>query len=78
NADMLAMLLNYRGHATHVAGNGAEALRLAQEVRPDVGFIDIGLPDMSGYALATQLRGTEAGARMQLIALTGRGAESDR
>lgn len=78
NADMLAMLLNYRGHATHVAGNGAEALRLMQEVKPDAGFIDIGLPDMSGYALARQLRDHEQGAAMQLIALTGRGSEADR
>ena len=44
-ADSLAMLLELAAHEVRVAYSGRAALTLAQTFRPDVAFIDIGMPD---------------------------------
>ena len=77
-ADTLAAVLDMMGHATQVAHDGAQALALAPQFLPDVIFLDIGLPGMSGYDVARALRQTPAGAKVVLVALTGWGAENDR
>jgi len=71
-AHTLAALLRMAGHEAHKAGSGAEALAMAAEQHPDAAVLDIGLQDMSGYALAGQLRAQPWGAGMTLVALTGR------
>jgi len=75
-ADALAKLLALRGHVTEAAYSGEEALRRAPPFLPDVIFLDIGLPDMSGYDVAKRLREDE-GVSAKLVALTGYGQESD-
>ena len=55
-ADSLAMLLELAEHEVRVAYGGRAALTLAQTFRPDVAFIDIGMPDCSGYEVAQALR----------------------
>ena len=55
----------------HKAGRGSQA---AREFGPDVILLDIGLPGMSGYEVARQLRLS----RSVLIAVTGWGSEEDR
>ena len=45
--------------------------------RPDVAFLDIGLPDMNGYEVARRLLSCPATASTRLIALTGWGTEDD-
>ncbi|MGK5077790.1 PAS domain-containing protein [Janthinobacterium sp. HLX7-2] len=77
-ADTLAAVLEMMGHATQVAHDGAHALAMAPQFLPDVIFLDIGLPGMSGYEVARALRQTPAGAKVVLVALTGWGAENDR
>ncbi|HXR90990.1 MAG TPA: response regulator, partial [Steroidobacteraceae bacterium] len=77
-AEALAMLLERRGHEVHVAHEGAEALRLAAEVKPDVAFLDIGMPGLSGYEVATRIRRESWGRQMVLVAVTGWGQESHK
>ncbi len=77
-AESLAMLLRLGEHEVSLAADGAQALRAAQASGPDVVFLDIGLPDMSGYDVARALRERPGGARLLLVALTGWGAEDDR
>jgi PAS domain S-box-containing protein len=74
----LAMLLQLSGHTTRTAHNGPEALTAARAYRPEVVFLDIGLPGMNGYEVATRLRGDEALKPLYLVALTGWGTEEDR
>ncbi|WP_296947631.1 ATP-binding protein [uncultured Massilia sp.] len=71
-----AALLARLGHAVRVAHTAGHALAAAREFVPDVAILDIGLPDMDGYGLATILRRKE-GARLRLVALTGYGQQSD-
>lgn len=72
------MLMEYCGHTSYTAANGRSALALAAEVTPDVVFLDIGLPDMSGYEVATAMRKLPNLQRTRFVALTGRGAEADK
>jgi len=77
-ADSLAMLLELSGYEVRVAHNGRAALALAQTFRPHTAVLDIDMPDLSGYEVARELRRSRGGADMRLIALTGRGQDSDR
>ena len=65
-ADSLCLLASLWGHDAHAAYDGASALRVAAERPPDVVFCDLGLPDMSGTALAGRL-----GPGPALVAVTG-------
>jgi len=76
-AESMAMLLRHYGHITHIANNGAEAVRLAQDHAPDVAFLDLGLPGMDGYEVARRFRGTLA-KQPFVAALTGYGDDRDR
>jgi PAS domain S-box-containing protein len=77
-ADILATLLEYGGHDVTVAYDGAAALASAATDPPQLVFLDIGLPDMSGYDAAPMLRNMRDMDQATLVALTGWGAESDK
>jgi signal transduction histidine kinase len=74
-ADSLSLLLEMLGHQVRTAHDGAEALRVAREFHPEVAVLDLGMPGLSGYAVARQLRGEPWGGELLLIALTGWGQE---
>ncbi len=61
-----------------VAYAGRAALQTANEFTPDVAVLDLGLPDMSGYEVARQLRQNPALTGITLIALTGWGQQEHR
>jgi PAS domain S-box-containing protein len=76
-AELLAEALQMEGYETRVAFDGPSALRIAADFRPQLGFLDIGLPVMDGYDLARRLRRLEQGP-LVLVAVTGYGQPSDR
>jgi len=77
-AESLSVLLQLSGHQTQAAHSGPEALAIAQNLGPDMVFLDIGLPGMNGYEVARRLRAMPDYARCVLVALTGWGTEEDR
>jgi len=77
-ANSLAVILRALGNEVRVVHDGEAALALVQGWRPEIGFLDIGLPRINGYDLARALRAREATAQMTLVAITGWGQESDR
>jgi PAS domain S-box-containing protein len=77
-AESLAELLDLAGHATRIAHDGEQALRTAHEFRPEVVFLDIGMPGRDGYEVAKALRGRPETQQAVLVALTGWGAKDDR
>ena len=75
-AESLAVLLRMRGHEVWVAHDGPSALEAVRECSPEAVLLDIGLPGMSGYDVARELRAAQG--RPLLIALTGYGQREDR
>ena len=78
STDSLAMFLRLRGHEVHTAHDGPAALEELGRGRPEVVFLDLGLPGMSGYDVARQIRAQADTRDVRLVALTGYGTESDR
>jgi PAS domain S-box-containing protein len=79
NADaarVLAELLREHGYDVAVAHDAPAALVLADEFRPAIALLDIGLPVMDGYELARHLR-TRLPAPLRLVAVTGYGGHPD-
>ncbi len=74
----LAEVLRSLGHEVATAHDARSGLAQAQAAPPEVFILDIGLPDMDGYALARRLREDGASAGATLIALTGYGQAHDR
>ncbi len=77
-ADTLAMMLRSMGHETRVAYDGDQAVTASAEFRPDVAFLDVGMPRMNGIEACRRIREQFSGEPVVLIALTGWGQESDR
>jgi PAS domain S-box-containing protein len=77
-AESLATLLELSGHDTRIANDGDEAVRSAHEFRPEIVFLDIGMPGKDGYQVARELRNSPDTRQAVLVALTGWGAKDDR
>jgi two-component system CheB/CheR fusion protein len=65
-------------HEVRVAMTAAQALEVLQYFHPEFMFLDLGLPDMSGYEVATRVRETPGGRKIRLVALTGYGQPEDQ
>jgi PAS domain S-box-containing protein len=78
SAESLAIWLELVGHDVRTAYDGQQALAVARELRPDVIFLDIGMPGMSGYEVARRLREQPETRDVLLLAMTGWGQEEDR
>lgn len=77
-AQTLAILLDYDDHLIHVAVSGREALRIVAEFKPDIMFLDLGMPGIDGYAVARAVRAIPEADDPMIVALTGWGAARDR
>jgi DNA-binding response OmpR family regulator len=77
-ANSLARLLKLRSHDVCLAHDGPEALAAADQFRPDVVLLDLGLPRLNGYEVARRLRQADPERKLLLIAVSGYGSESNR
>ena len=73
----LSMLLEIEGHDVTLAHDGQQALQVAAHYLPDVVFLDIGLPDMSGLEVARRLRQIAGLEHCAIVAVSGWGAQDD-
>lgn len=80
--DALSTLLQYNlekeGYQVTVAGDGEEALMLAEESTPDLVLVDWMLPKLSGIEVCRRLRNRSETRNVPIIMLTARGEEADR
>ena len=70
-AQALAMIIDLWGHESRLAFHGDEAFASAEEFRPDVVLLDIGLPGMDGFTVARSLRADPRFRDAILLATTG-------
>ena len=78
SAQSFAMLLSFSGHEVRIAHDGEQALDAVRDFRPDVAFLDIGMPRLSGYEVAEAVRAEPWGRDVKLIAVTGWGQPDDK
>src|SRR6185503_20267232 len=78
SAERLGRLLRKQGNEVFVASDGLAGVEMAEQVRPEIALLDIGMPKLNGYDAARRIRGETWGRSMLLIALTGWGQDEDR
>ena len=78
NRDMLSRRLIRRGYQMSFAMDGAEAVRLTQEERPELVLMDLSLPVMDGWEATRRLKSDAATQSIPIIALTAHAMVGDR
>ncbi len=74
----MSALLRLSGHEVAVCCDGPSGIDAASELQPEVILVDIGLPGMNGYEVASRLRQMPLFDRTMLVAVTGYGQADDR
>ena len=74
----MSLLLKRRGHEVFTAHDGEKAVAVAEEVLPQIVFMDIGMPKKNGHEACADIRATEWGKNMHIIALSGWGQDDDK
>lgn len=77
-AALVHLLEQLTAHQVQSAHNGITGIQAAIEYRPDVVFLDIGLPDIDGFEVARRLRERSELDRTRIVAVTGFGADQTR
>jgi PAS domain S-box-containing protein len=77
-AASLSMMLEIMGYETRSAYDGLQALEAADQFRPAVALLDIGMPKTNGYDVARHIRQQPWGKDIVLMAVTGWGQEADK
>ena len=78
SAMSLSLLLELDGHEVRRAYDGVEALEIAEDFRPEITLLDIGMPRLDGYGAARELRRRDWARDSLLVALTGWGQQEDK
>lgn len=77
-AGSLSVLLRMWGHEVRSTHDGRSALDFCMEFRPDAVVLDIGLPHMDGFEVATRLRALPDFERTLIVGSSGYSREADR
>jgi CheY-like chemotaxis protein len=75
---LLEVNLGLEGFAVETAARGEDAVRRAQELRPDVIILDVMMPGMTGYDVAEQLRDDPDTSEIPVVFLSARAQDEDR
>ncbi len=77
-ATSMAMMLELLGSEVRIASDGLEAVERAEEFRPQVILMDVGMPRLNGYEATARIHAEPWGRDIIVIALTGWGQDVDR
>ena len=77
SGEMLVLLVEALGHEAALSTDGPSAIVKAKEMRPDVVILDVDLPGMDGYEVATRLRASDETRAARMFTLSGYGEDSD-
>lgn len=74
----LRVMLESWGHRVEEAATGGRGLEILLSSCPEIALVDLGLPDLDGYAVAEAVRSAPGGDSVLLVAITGYGGQQDR
>ena len=77
-AETMSMLVTEMGGTARTAHDAVSGLAAVQELRPDIVFLDIGMPGMDGYEACRRIRQQPSDKPIFLIAVTGWGQSQDK
>lgn len=78
NSYLTTFLLESRGYSVITAADGPSGIELAQHSLPDLILLDIQLPMMDGYAVASALRKLDSLKNVPIVAVTSYAMVGDR
>jgi CheY-like chemotaxis protein len=78
NRELLRELLEMRGYTVEEACDGEAALRMVDQIRPDLLLLDIGMPLIDGFGVIRQLRENPLFAALPVVAITAYAMQGDR
>ena len=73
----LEFLMKREGHQVLVARDGAQALAMIRNERPDLVLLDVMMPHLSGFVVCQQVRADETLAGVKILLLTAKGRDTD-
>ena len=77
-ADTLAMMIEMLGHQVRRLYDPHAVVAEMESFQPDLVFLDVGMPGLSGYELAPRLRAMPGFEDLEIVAVTGWGQPEDR
>jgi CheY-like chemotaxis protein len=70
NQEVITRMLEFHGHSVMLASNGEEALRMAEEHRPDLILMDLAMPVLDGWTTTSMLKAHPHLAEISVIAVS--------
>lgn len=78
NREVMQSFFEHSGYGVIVAQDGAEAVRLAQEHKPDLALLDVRMRGMDGYEVCAELKGDAATQSIVVVVITALERDKDR
>jgi len=75
--DLIEFTLTYAGHDVVKTSNGAEAVELAPQVRPDLILLDVRMPRMTGYEACRALKALDGLRDTPIVFLSAKGQQTE-
>lgn len=77
-AHSFGTMLELLGHRVEIVHDGLAAVAAIARTRPDIAFLDLGMPGLDGMEAVRRVRGEGGERDLVLVAVTGRGGSEDR
>lgn len=75
--DLIEFTLKYAGHEVIKVRNGAEAVEIAPQVKPDLIVLDVRMPRMTGYEACRLLKERDETRHVPIVFLSAKGQQSE-
>lgn len=75
--ELVAFILRYAGHVVTTANHGEEAVRLAEQMIPDLVLMDVRMPRMTGYDACRAIKANPAIQHVPVVFLSAKGQENE-
>ena len=75
--ELINFMLMFAGHTVTLAANGAEAVEMAAQARPDLILMDVRMPRMSGYEACRQIKSSDQLKDVPLVFLSAKGQDDE-